>query len=74
MIVALQSTLSAVALSGWLMTTDAFWGQGWLEEIHEVLSNGLLVLIALHVAGVIIESIRHRENLVKAMITGIKRR
>ncbi|MBI5451616.1 MAG: cytochrome b/b6 domain-containing protein [Gammaproteobacteria bacterium] len=48
---------------------DEFW-----EEAHELLSNLTLLLIGLHVAGVIASSIIHRESLVKAMITGNKRR
>ncbi|MCF7984595.1 MAG: cytochrome b/b6 domain-containing protein [Thiohalocapsa sp.] len=51
----------------------AFWGEAF-EETHEVLANVTLVLIAAHVAGVIFSSLSHRENLVRSMFTGRKRR
>jgi cytochrome b len=72
MVVALLSMAAAAGLSGWLSVTDRFWGVKWVQELHEALANALLLLIALHVAGVVFTSLRHRENLVRAMLTGRK--
>jgi cytochrome b len=73
MIVALLATAFAAGATGWLYTTDRFWGVEWVEELHEFFAELLLVLAALHVIGVIVTSIRHRENLVAAMWNGRKR-
>ena len=73
MIVLLILCLSGLCLTGWLYTTDAFWGVAWVETAHELLSDSMLVLIGLHLAGVVLASLRHHENLVRAMITGCKR-
>lgn len=42
------------------------------EEIHEICSNFSLFLIVLHIAGVVISSYLHQENLLRAMMTGYK--
>lgn len=72
MIVALLMTLSLVAGTGYMMGTDAYFGVEWVETAHKMLVDGLIVLIAAHVTGVIVASRRHRENLVLSMITGDK--
>jgi cytochrome b len=60
-------------VSGWLYTTDRFWGVAWVGNIHNVLGHAIIPLVMLHIAGAIFTSFRHKENLVAAMIHGKKR-
>ena len=73
MMLALMALLAGVSLTGWMLTLDAGFGNDALEEIHEALAYAILPLVALHVAAALLESWKHGENLVKAMITGRKR-
>jgi cytochrome b len=73
MVIALLLSLIVVCITGIMMTTEAFWGVAWVDNLHMLSSNFCLILVGLHVTGVIIASIEHKENLVIAMITGWKR-
>ncbi len=73
MIVALLAMLTAISVTGYMMTTDAFWGAKWVEEMHEGLVDVTVGLVLLHVLGVVVASLGHGENLVKSMLTGRKR-
>lgn len=64
----------ATAGVGIAMVSGAITGAGEaLEEMHEALATAMLVVVGLHLLGVIVGSVLHRENLPRAMITGRKR-
>lgn len=78
MVLALLLVAIGCSVTGYYLTQrgSVLFGLGHRaqEEAHEVLSTLFLILVPLHILGVIWESVRHKENLVKAMITGWKRR
>ncbi|WP_325205834.1 cytochrome b/b6 domain-containing protein [Vibrio sp. 03_296] len=61
--IAIVGLIIATAGSGWLTESDLFWGEEWLEEVHEVLANLTLVAVAIHVSAVIFMSKWNRKNL-----------
>lgn len=72
MIYNLLLALLVLCLSGYLMTTDMFWGVEWPEEVHEVAVTWTEVSVVLHILAVIHESRRTGVNLPRAMIRGYK--
>ena len=74
MMLALIALVLGLGATGFMQTLDAFWGEEWLQEVHEVLGSLLIGLAVLHAAAAIIMSRVEGINLVGAMITGVKTR
>jgi cytochrome b len=69
-IIALLALTLAVAASGWASYNEV--GGNWLEDIHEAAANLMLAVVGFHIAGVVLSSWLHRENLALAMFSGRK--
>jgi cytochrome b len=69
-IVALLTLILVVGATGWASLNEL--GGEWLGEGHELAANLLLAVVLVHLAGVLVSSWMHRENLVGAMFSGRK--
>ncbi|HJV53010.1 MAG TPA: cytochrome b/b6 domain-containing protein [Noviherbaspirillum sp.] len=69
-IVALLALALFVTTSGWATYNEI--AGDWLEEVHEAAAATMLAIVGVHVAGVVVGSLMHRENLVRAMFSGRK--
>jgi cytochrome b len=59
-----------LGLTGYLMTK----GQKELfEDVHELLANGFLVIVLLHIVGVFLHAFRHQDRIAFSMIDGAKK-
>jgi cytochrome b len=72
MIYNLLATLIIIGATGYMMTTLAFFGVGWVEEVHEVAVTWAEISVIAHIAAVFFESRRLGINLPKSMLTGYK--
>ena len=73
MVVALVMMILLTIFTGWLMTTDTYYGDDFMQAVHSICAYTVLTMVVFHLFGVILASMRHHENLVRAMITGRKR-
>lgn len=73
MMLALITLVLALGITGYLQGTDMFWGEEWLQELHETLATTLIAFAGLHALAAIVMSRVERTNLILAMITGVKK-
>lgn len=69
MVFAMLAMLAATGLTG---LTIVLTRMRWLEGIHEAFGTVMEIMVVVHVAGVLVEQVLTRENLVRAMISGQK--
>ena len=72
MIFNLLAAMLVIRLSGYMMTTNMFFGVEWVEELHELVVFWAEISVVAHIAAVIWESRRTGVNLPRAMVTGVK--
>ncbi len=59
-----------LGLTGYLMASgqkEAF------EDLHELMANGFLVVVLMHIAGVVLHAFRHQDGIVVTMFDGTKK-
>ncbi len=69
-IVALLGLTLAVGATGWAVYEKV--GGEMFGEVHEVVADILIAVVGIHLAGVVVGSWLHRENLIGAMFSGRK--
>ena len=62
--------ITLTAATGWAQAVEV--GPRWVEDLHEGLANTTVAVIGVHIVAVLLSSVLHRENLVRAMLNGYK--
>ena len=62
--------ITLTAATGWAQAVEV--GPRWVEDLHEGLANMTIAVIVVHVVAVLLSCVLHRENLVRAMVSGYK--
>jgi cytochrome b len=67
------ATMLGMGVTGYMMGLQRYSEMDWVEDLHEGLFGWLMISVALHVGGVLLDSRLTRVPLVRAMIDGRKR-
>lgn len=70
MVLAMLTLMAVIVFSGCLQATDRFWGESWVEQIHEYSADALMGLAVVHVVAVLLVQRFSGVPLVRPMLTG----
>jgi cytochrome b len=68
--IVLMSLVLGLGATGYLMSSSG--NPESYEEVHEFLANTFLLIVVLHIAGVVLHSLRHRDGFALSMVDGRK--
>jgi cytochrome b len=68
--IGIWTSVFLLGLSGFMMGLDAFWGEEWLEEVHETLALIIKIQVLLHFVGIVFDSIKFKRKTWLGMIVG----
>jgi len=74
MVLFLLTTLALTGITGWMQELDYFWGEDWLQTLHETLATTVLCAVVIHVSAVLTIQIRYRTPLIQGMTHGHPRK
>lgn len=68
--VAMVGLALGLGITGYLMATGG--ENDSIKEVHELMANAFLVVVLLHLGGIVLHVLRHRDRLETSMVTGRK--
>lgn len=70
MILFMLGVLLLVSVTGWLQTTAKYWGEEWVQQLHEYAADLMMLTVVVHVVAVLWMQWITGVPLVRAMMTG----
>ncbi len=68
MIWAMWLCLIITGVSGWLTQLDMFWGEDWVEELHELCANLTMIAVSIHISAVIFMTHWTKRSYLRSML------
>lgn len=68
MVIFLLLVMGITAVSGWMQELDAFWGEDWVQNLHEWSADAVMLAVLVHVSAVFWLQWRYRLALVRGML------